>query len=179
MQHQIFLQCNNDLFTRSKGIKLRGGQSYHLKITPQVHTTTQSFNELPLEDRGCKLRTEVSDRSLFNSYSEQGCIFECVLKVGTGNSKPNCTPWDYPLPHGMDDAPLCTSYSDGKTFFNSLKGFETMMEDPEILDNCTHECMPNCEEVTYSYMLDTTYLEANELCHEKDTREVRVHLKYY
>ena len=47
------------------------------------------------------------------------------------------------------------------------------MEDPDVLDHCTHECLPNCEEVTYSYTLDTTDLDADKLCRDgSDTREV-------
>ena len=71
----VFLNC------RSKGIKLQGGQSYYLKITPQVHSATQSFSELPLEKRECKLRKEVPESSFLKTYSEQGCVFECVLSV--------------------------------------------------------------------------------------------------
>ena len=49
------------------------------------------------------------------------------------------------------------------------------MEDSDILTQCTHECMPNCEEVTYSYVMDTTYLEAHELCRDHaDLREVKI-----
>ena len=85
----------------------------------------------------------------------------------------NCTPWDYPLPNGVDHAPLCTSYYDGENYFNSLNNFEMSMEDSDVLNHCTHECLPNCESVTYSYVMDTTYLEANELCHdEAEMREV-------
>lgn len=68
---------------------------------------------------------------------------------------------------------MCTSYFDGNTHFNSLKHFEMSMEDSNIMTQCTHECMPNCKEVTYSYVMDTTYLEAHELCDDKaDLREV-------
>ena len=70
----------SEFIHRSKGLKLRGGQSYHLKITPQVRSTTQSFDEISLEDRECKLPHEVPDESFLNSYSERGCIFECILR---------------------------------------------------------------------------------------------------
>ena len=48
------------------------------------------------------------------------------------------------------------------------------MADPVITDECTHECMPNCEEVTYSWEMDTTNLQAGHLCQEEETREVRL-----
>ena len=85
----------------------------------------------------------------------------------------NCTPWDYPLPQGAENAQLCTTYSDGKTYFNSLRHFEMTMEDADVVTQCTEECMPNCQEVIYTYGMDTTYLKANELCNdEANLREV-------
>ena len=78
------------------------------------------------------------------------------------------------MPSGVDHAPMCMSYFDGKNYFNSLKSFEKAMEDSDILDHCTRECLPNCEQVTYSYMMDTTYLDAHGLCHdEEEMREVK------
>ena len=71
----------SEFIHRSQGLKLRGGQSYHLKITPQVRSTTESFDEISLEDRECKLPHEVTEDSFLNSYSERGCIFECILRV--------------------------------------------------------------------------------------------------
>ena len=56
------------------------------------------------------------------------------------------------------------------------------MEDPEITDACSKECLPNCGEITYSYEMDTTDLEVEQLCqprleggfgHDIDTRDVR------
>ena len=47
------------------------------------------------------------------------------------------------------------------------------MDDSEVMHRCTDTCLPNCQEVTYSYVMDTTILEANELCQDgSDTREV-------
>ena len=71
---------------------------------------------------------------------------------------------------------MCTSYNDGVQYFNSLRDFNQLMEDPVITDRCTHECLPNCEEVTYDVVMDTTYLQPNHLCQEEETRKVRVFL---
>ena len=77
------------------------------------------------------------------------------------------------MPHDVEHAPLCMSYSDGKGYVNSLKHFEMTMEDSNIVTQCTHECLPNCEEVIYNYVMDTTYIEAYELCNDNaDLREV-------
>ena len=94
-------------------------------------------------------------------------------------------PWDYPLPRSNQDTfPLCTSYHDGKEHNNSLHEFNDAMEDPEITDACSKECLPNCGEITYSYEMDTTDLEVDQLCqprlvdgfgHEIGTRDVSIH----
>ena len=47
------------------------------------------------------------------------------------------------------------------------------MEDPNVVTQCTKECMPNCQEVIYTYGMDTTYLDANKMCNdEANLREV-------
>ena len=89
--------------------------------------------------------------------------------------KTNCTPWDYPLPKDNKEPNLCTSYYDGtQQYNNSLHGFNAAMEDPETMKNCTEQCPPNCDEVTYSISsMDTTYLEVDQLCYEGEaTRDV-------
>ena len=85
----------------------------------------------------------------------------------------NCTPWDYPSPNGVDHSPLCTSYFDGKNYFNNLKSFDMVMRDSAVSDNCSSECLPNCEQVTYKWTMDTTDLDPHTLCHnEPEMREV-------
>ena len=87
--------------------------------------------------------------------------------------KPNCTPWDYPLLKGSQISPICTSYYDGKDYFNSLHNFKIAMNDPQIMKVCKEACLPNCEEITYSYEIDTTDLKIDQLCQEGEkTREV-------
>ena len=66
---------------RSQSITLRGGQSYHLRIVPTLHSTTPDFNKLSVDDRECKLKREVPEESLFRNYSMKGCIFECILRA--------------------------------------------------------------------------------------------------
>ena len=51
------------------------------------------------------------------------------------------------------------------------------MEDANVVTQCTKECMPNCQEVIYTYGMDTTYLKAFELCNdEANLREVFISL---
>ena len=47
------------------------------------------------------------------------------------------------------------------------------MMDPDLRDTCSKMCLPNCEEIEYSYQVDTTNLDIDKLCSEEDTRNVR------
>ena len=58
---------------------------------------------------------------MFREYTEEGCLFECKLRKAANYSQ--CIPWDYPVPNGLEDMDICTTYDmfdDTKT----LKGSE-------------------------------------------------------
>jgi hypothetical protein len=86
----------------------------------------------------------------------------------------NCIPWDYPIPRGINSKTLsvCMSY-EGDGFNNSLLAFDKAMGDVNNTKNCDEVCLPNCDETTYKYTVDTTELDTEELCSDRDTREVR------
>ena len=46
------------------------------------------------------------------------------------------------------------------------------MQDSKVWKRCTHECLPNCEEVTYSYSMSSIDIEAKKMCQDEDTRNV-------
>ena len=47
------------------------------------------------------------------------------------------------------------------------------MEDTRVVDNCTKMCQPSCEEITYTYEIDTTNLEVDRVCEDGEpTRDV-------
>ena len=171
---------------RSQGIKLRGGQSYHIRIVPTLHTTTSDFDNLSEEDRQCRLSLEMPEKSLFRNYSMKSCIYECILKAAVSltikctytlstvfsEKQTNCTPWDYPLPQGKDSASLCTSYYNSTKHFNSLQGFNNIMQDSTVSKRCTQECLPNCKEITYDYRMSSIDIEAKKMCQDDATRKV-------
>jgi hypothetical protein len=87
----------------------------------------------------------------------------------------NCIPWDYPIPRGIhstEDLPLCTSYK-GDGYNNTLLAFDNAMTDGNNAKSCEETCFPNCDETTYKYTIDTTELDIEELCSNKDTKEVK------
>ena len=60
-----------------------------MKIIPTLHQSTPEFKSLSKENRNCSLTSEVKDDSIFNIYSQKGCIFECTLKKIVRNVKEN------------------------------------------------------------------------------------------
>ena len=89
--------------------------------------------------------------------------------------KKSCRPWDIPIPPETNpqNIPYCTSFYDGVQYFNSLKNFTDAMMDLELRSKCSEVCPSNCEEIEYSYQMDTTELDTERLCSEEDTRLVR------
>ena len=84
----------------------------------------------------------------------------------------NCIPWDYPIPiDSTEYLPLCTSFK-GDGYNNSLLAFDEAMWDSKLAKECEKMCLPNCDETTYAYTIDTTELNTKELCRNKDTKEV-------
>ena len=58
---------------------------YTIKLYPTVHSTTEGFRDISLEKRKCRFPNELLDgsKSMFKSYNQKGCIFECLMKKVT------------------------------------------------------------------------------------------------
>ena len=72
------------------------GYETTLRVSPLIHNVSDDFRSLPKAMRQCRFSHELdpSKKSMFNFYSQRGCLFECALKAG--KSLYNCTPWNYP-----------------------------------------------------------------------------------
>jgi hypothetical protein len=60
----------------------------------------------------------------------------------------------------------------GDGYNNTLLAFDEAMSDGNNTKDCEESCLPNCDETTYKYTIDTTELDTKELCSNKDTKEV-------
>jgi hypothetical protein len=60
----------------------------------------------------------------------------------------------------------------GDGYNNSLLAFDEAMGNGKNAKSCEKICLPNCDETTYKFTIDTTELDTEELCSTKDTREV-------
>jgi hypothetical protein len=63
---------------------------------------------------------------------------------------------------------------DGDGYRNSLQDFEKAMDDGKHSLDCQKKCLPNCDETTYEYTIDTTELNTGELCEDKETKKVGI-----
>jgi hypothetical protein len=63
----------------------------------------------------------------------------------------------------------------GEGFNNNLIIFEEAMNDVSNSANCENVCLPNCEETMYEYTIDTTELDTEKLCKDKETQKVGQH----
>jgi len=50
-----------------------------LTVTPQVLYSTDEVKHLSVKERGCKFPDEPDENSIFSTYSNKGCLFECLL----------------------------------------------------------------------------------------------------
>ena len=83
---------------------------------------------------------------MFKFYRQKGCQFECRLRYAAALA--GCIPWDYPIPKGLEGIAMCIS-SSGQDGNNTLRHFLMMMDDPNSLNNCDFDCLPDCDEVKY------------------------------
>ena len=112
---------------------------------------------MSIEQRKCRLRTEnPNPESLFKFYTQKACQFECSFinaKRITG-----CVPFYMPHMNPGIEA-LCTR--------EYVAYFEKNMT--EAPANC--ECLPDCEEVTFSYSTNTIKLDPDAECEKRHVLE--------
>ena len=78
---------------RSKSFKIPLGHSTTVYITPKAREIDDSGKELSEVQRGCRLAKDSHDLDLFNIYSKEACILECLIKQAYQRCE--CFPWSY------------------------------------------------------------------------------------
>ena len=80
-----------DVGTRS--ISLKPGYEYKIEIIVDGQVSTEGFQNLPLEQRKCRLQHEIEESSIFKIYTQSNCIYECHVKKASEYCQ--CVPWDF------------------------------------------------------------------------------------
>ena len=65
------LDSNYKKYTKS--LTLKPGYEYEIDIFPNGQMSTQGFKDLTFQQRGCHLKNEVSELSLFKIYTKKNC----------------------------------------------------------------------------------------------------------
>ena len=132
--------------------KLRPGYHTTIYIVPKILETSDSFNNLGLDKRKCKLPHETTGFRLFQHYTQKGCEIECAAKKAASFCQ--CLPWHYP--NNFTSLPMCDMF--GGLCFNQIMSNEVYYK------ACKWECQEDCEEISLS-MWQTTYpFYIEELC---------------
>ena len=112
------------------------GYQHTYRVIPSQITTSPRFDDLSLNERGCRLKSETGEMNLFNSYSKSGCEFECAVK--SSSIACNCLPWS--IPRNDNHSKTCDMIGN--------LCFKNMFNSPQAYENC--DCMNDCQAVTFS-----------------------------
>lgn len=127
-------------FDVSSGLtKIRMGYETLLLIKPEQLSSDPSVRGLDLDKRKCRFMDEVKDGSLFEFYTQDLCIFQCMLRRSF--EKCNCIPWGYPRWNGTSKD-VCDRL--GTYCFE-----ETMKHLKNNHESCN--CLPDCDSVQFTY----------------------------
>ncbi len=80
---------------RGAGIDIRPGYDSTFLITPSQVQTSPDIERIDLARRKCKFPDEIEGLKIFNEYTQNACMFECMLSQAA--DKCLCVPWNYPM----------------------------------------------------------------------------------
>ena len=131
-----FLMSQNDFMVSQ-------GRMTVLKITPIITETTQEFKKLDISQRKCKFPYENDSLKLVHNYTQNGCLFECLLQ--SSFKECGCYPWNFPqVNQGVDVDSICDAK--GTDCFNRHMNHLT-----SFYYNYNCDCIDSCEEITYTF----------------------------
>ena len=123
-------------------LKLKKGHEYHIDVTPIGQTSSEDFKAMSKDQRGCNLKQEGLEGSLFTVYTQKNCKYECYVKIAREKCK--CHPWDF---FTIEEAlPECDIF--GRTCF--MRTMERLAESPEV--PCQH-CVKECDYVEFKKVI--------------------------
>ena len=118
-------------------LSLEPNHEYFIKVTPYGRRSSQNIMDMNIEQRNCRLVNEVIKGSIFKTYTESNCRYECHTKLASKMCK--CAPWDFIHNSGEKE---CDVF--GRTcFYQTLKN---MTRDSH--DHCS-QCIQGCDYMQY------------------------------
>ena len=118
-------------------LTLEPGHEYIIRVTPYGRKSSENLKALNIEQRYCKLEEEVVESSIFKTYAEGNCKYECKVKLAIEMCK--CAPWDFIHGSLMEE---CDVF--GRTCFYDAMESITI----DYQDHCSH-CIQGCDYMKY------------------------------
>ena len=118
-------------------IVIQPGHHIMVKTIPKLVKTTKTFNELPQDERKCKLPSETQGLLYLREYTKARCETECALQKALSICQ--CIPWYYPSEY--TNMPMCEMFGG--------HCFESIMSDEDHYKKCKAKCLPDCYETEY------------------------------
>ena len=113
-------------------IKLDNNHEYYIKVTPTGKVSSEGLRSMLINQRECKLDEEVSDESIFKTYTKSNCQYDCHVKLSIELCQ--CSPWDFLHKVNGNE---CDVF--GRTcFYNSIKNLSQYHVD--LCPQCKREC---------------------------------------
>ncbi len=122
---------------KSSPIWVKPAFTYIVAVTPSKITVDKEVDKLLPRDKGCMSTHDLHNLTLFRTYSQANCMYECQLKDASREC--GCIPWNYP--RWSSDFPVCHHRGSGCFIAEMRKGM--------LPSRCS--CMVDCTSVTYSY----------------------------
>lgn len=115
-------------------------------------TTDKDLLDIPENKRKCRFADEGHPHyadSVFNSYSQSSCLFECRLRQVYDTL--GCLSWDYP--HFEEPINICDEYSDR---LNAR--FDNVIRNTSAKD-C--DCPADCDITSYSMVISKSQIDVS------------------
>ena len=127
---------------------------------PLALTYSPSLKGVSKENRDCLFDDENSKTDAFQAYSQENCFYQCQVSKLLSNKTFSCVPWD--LPNVKASLPVCNS--------NATYHFKQQLSLVNVTLFCSH-CKPDCENTIYDTQVDTTFIDPERVCQQKEILE--------
>ena len=140
-------------FNMMTNVKIKRGfkTTLTISISNVIEPDSDMKHLLSIEQRECRYSEEVpSNMTLFNEYSQSGCIFECMAMYSKKVCQ--CIPWDMIRNNDSENVPICNGMGSHCFYEN--------MNDNSFRDKSCY-CLPDCHSIQYATVKDEIPLSAD------------------
>ena len=154
MRYTIGITGQNELVDQKRNvITIRPGRQTAIKVIPRLVRTSADHNNLPLDQRRCKLSEETDGLQFVTNYTRLGCETDCAIQKAISICK--CLPWHYP--NDFKRWPMCDMFQS--------HCFEEIMSVENNYLQCKFRCLKDCHETEYILLPAVYPISYKTACH--------------